>query len=163
MAQTSSSTFMTCRKSFNAKVTGRSVFSCAALHKQTAGLKSYFLYEETVFLCVGDSLEKTSWGLRKREASKQEDRGCAPPHSIFPPCPQRMWTQASLTSQEVNLCKGVRSWCHPVMLLSSAPAGGQCLVQGRHVSYKVPLKKCKLQKGSEIKKEMEKWFVVTLR
>lgn len=77
-------------RSFNAKDTGRSVFSCVALHKQAAGLKSCFLCKKTVFLCVGDSLEKTSWGLRKREASKQEDRGCAPPHSIFPPCPQWM-------------------------------------------------------------------------
>lgn len=49
------------------------------------------LSEDTVFLCVGDSLEKTTWGLRKREAGKLEDRGCPPPpHTIFPPCPQRM-------------------------------------------------------------------------
>lgn len=84
------------------------------------------LCEDTVFLCVGDSLEKTTWGLRKREAGKREDRGCAPPpYNLSSLSLANATTQASLTSQEVNLCKGVRSRCLSVMLPSSAAAGGR--------------------------------------
>lgn len=116
------------------------------------------LCEDTVFLCVGDSLEKTTWGLRKREAGKLEDRGCAPPYNLSSLSLANATTQASLTSQEVNLCKGVRSRCRSVMLPSSAAAGvGTGVYQESHTSQVLPkecrqkmTKKRKLRSGLQL-------------
>lgn len=107
-------------------------------------LISCSLCEDTVFLCVGDSLEKTTWGLRKREAGKREDRGCAPPPiQSFLPVPSECSNTSLFDisgSESVQRGQITMSFCDAA-IIGCGSGGGTGVYQESHTLQVLPKKR----------------------
>lgn len=89
-AQTSSSILWPAeRRLFDAKVTGRSVFSCVVLHKHTTVWYPAFCARKQ-FSFAWEIPQRKQLGASERGRPANQRIEDVPPHSIFPPFPEWM-------------------------------------------------------------------------